>query len=272
MAQELDSCAPGEYDVDGFCTDDLELAETLNSIGAELEAESSQVENKAQDLGRRFQMGAPSDWTTMDDHIRTKRRTQRITMLITKVTATKAGKKMKPREFLSKINKYGCHCWTNPNTEGIGYRGLPLDSIDRTCSTLKSCHTCIALEYSNCDPVTTKYRAKITRKDGQVDIRCTNTLNAKKTNNGDCKRSLCECDKEFAERISEEWDNWDARNWNLEGMGVFERACRSPSVAGRVMSAGPPDQCCGSIYPSVKPFNSNSHQCVDSHVLPLNNL
>ena len=36
--------------------------------------------------------------------------------------------------------------------------------------------------------------------------------------------------KEFAERISEEWDNWDARNWNLEGMGVFERACRSAQV------------------------------------------
>ena len=46
------------------------FAAVLESIGAELEAESSQVENKAQDLGRRFQMGAPSDWTTMDDHIR----------------------------------------------------------------------------------------------------------------------------------------------------------------------------------------------------------
>ena len=60
-----------------------------------------------------------------------------------------------------------------PGTEAIGFKGQPVDEIDRSCKALKSCHTCIELEYSNCDPVTTKYRAKVQRQgDGTLQITC----------------------------------------------------------------------------------------------------
>ena len=72
----------------------------------------------------------------------------------------------------------GCHCWTKPNTENIGYKGQPLDGVDRACRTLHSCHTCINLDFQNCDPVTTKYRAKVVKNgDGTIDIQCSKYLN-----------------------------------------------------------------------------------------------
>merc|ERR1711915_1090403 len=108
------------------------------------------------------------------------------------------------------INGYGCHCWTKPNTENIGYKGQPLDGVDRACRTLHSCHTCINLDFQDCDPVTTKYRAKVVKNgDGTIDIQCTNTMNAKGTNNGECKRSLCECDKQFSDQVAADWQSTD---------------------------------------------------------------
>ena len=68
----------------------------------------------------------------------------------------------------------GCHCWTKPGTEDIGYKGKPLDSVDRACRTLKTCHTCIGLDFADCDPITTKYRAKVVKnhQTGGIDIQC----------------------------------------------------------------------------------------------------
>ena len=67
----------------------------------------------------------------------------------------------------------GCHCWTKPGTEWIGFKGNPLDPIDRSCKKLKSCHTCINMDFDDCDPITTKYRAKIQKgADGTLNIQC----------------------------------------------------------------------------------------------------
>ena len=99
-------------------------------------------------------------------------------------------------------------------------------------------------------------------------------MNKKKNNNGECKRSLCECDKQFAEQVAENWDSWDTKMWNLDSKNLFDKACKPPTanVNGRSMSSGPPDQCCGASYPDMKPFNTQSHTCTDSHILPLNSL
>ena len=140
---------------------------------------------------RRFPLPGSSE--DASNNLRTKKRTQRISFLIAQVdakqSATPGSKKLRPREFLQKVNGYGlyfvlliffflntisgCHCWTKPGTESIGYKGQPIDDIDRACKALKSCHTCIELDYNNCDPVTTKYRAKVSkRSDGTLDIQC----------------------------------------------------------------------------------------------------
>jgi hypothetical protein len=271
FAQDIDDgCGEGEIDLgNGICTDDESVASRIREIQAELAEDES--EDRASSLGRRFSMGQVDDFSN-SGNMRTKRRTQRLTLLMAKVEGQQRNVgKFRPREFMRRINGYGCHCWTKPNTENIGYKGQPLDGVDRACRTLHSCHTCINLDYNECDPVTTKYRAKVVKNgDGTIDIQCTNTMNAKGTNNGECKRSLCECDKQFSEQVAADWQTWDEGNWNLDGRGLFDAACVTNGA--RSMSAGPPDQCCGTSYPDMKPFSTDSHTCTDARITPINNL
>lgn len=278
IAQEFDdACGEGEIDLgNGFCTDDESIATTFREIQADLaevDAETFQPEtsNIAKNGVRRFSMGGVDDFANVDN-MRTKRRTQRLTLLMAKVEGQQTKTtKFRPREFMKKINGYGCHCWTKPNTENIGYKGQPLDGVDRACRTLHSCHTCINLDYQDCNPVTTKYRAKVVKNgDGTIDIQCTNTMNTKGTNNGECKRSLCECDKQFSEQVAADWGTWDEGNWNLDGRGLFDAACVTNGA--RSISAGPPDQCCGTSYPEMKPFSTESHTCTDARITPINNI
>jgi len=271
FAQDIDDgCGEGEIDLgNGICTDDESVASRIREIQAELAEDES--EDRASSLGRRFSMGQVDDFSN-SGNLRTKRRTQRLTLLMAKVEGQQRNVgKFRPREFMRRINGYGCHCWTKPNTENIGYKGQPLDGVDRACRTLHSCHTCINLDFNECDPVTTKYRAKVVKNgDGSIDIQCTNTMNAKGTNNGECKRSLCECDKQFSEQVAADWQSWDEGNWNLDGRGLFDAACVTNGA--RSMSAGPPDQCCGTSYPDMKPFSTDSHTCTDARITPINNL
>merc|ERR1712113_180176 len=266
-----EGCAAGEIDVgNGICTNDPTVALTLQNFINDNE------ETEPQRVTRRFPIGQATDsFKGPDENLRTKRRTQRLTLLMAKVSTTESGQNLRPRDFMRQINNYGCHCWTKPNTESIGYKGNPLDGIDRSCRTLKSCHTCINLQFENCDPVTTKYRAKVHKNsDGTIDIQCTNTINQKKNNNGECKRSLCECDKQFAEQVALSWHEWEDKKWKLDNKDLFDKACQATSsnVNGRLLNSGPPDQCCGSSYPDMKPFSTSSHTCQDSHILPKNNI
>lgn len=270
FADEFEPCAEGEMDLGfGLCTSDTSVAEEVGQYLTELQSDEEDV---TATYTRRFSIGSSSEFDQGDDlNLRTKRRTQRIALLTAKVSSTQEGKNLRPREFMRRINSYGCHCWTKPGTEHIGYKGVPLDGIDRSCRTLHSCHTCIELEYDRCDPVNTKYRAKIIRgENGEIAIQCTNTLNAKGTNNGDCKRSLCECDKQFSYQVAGAWNEWRDQNWSLDSKGLFDQACFNIAVS-RTQS-GPPNACCGSGYPDMKPFNTDTHQCVDAHVTPFNNL
>ena len=69
--------------------------------------------NNEQDLastfGRRFQIGQNDEFSSdsNDDIMRTKRRTQRLTLLMAKVQSTRSGERLRPREFLRQINNYG---------------------------------------------------------------------------------------------------------------------------------------------------------------------
>ena len=81
--------------------------------------------------------------------------------------------------------------------------------------------------FQGCDPVTTKYKAKLSRQEnGELEITCSNSLNKKGSNNGDCKRSLCECDKAFAENFANNFEEWDASNWKLEEKGEYDDKCK----------------------------------------------
>lgn len=269
-----ESCSVGEIDVEGLCVEASYAAQFANLL-QEADREEDQAASNSSINMRRFPLPGSSE--DASNNLRTKKRTQRISFLIAQVDAKQSAepgsKKLRPREFLQKVNGYGCHCWTKPGTESIGYKGQPIDDIDRACKALKSCHTCIELDYNNCDPVTTKYRAKVSkRSDGTLDIQCTNTMNKKGTNNGDCKRSLCECDKQFAAGVASSWKLWNAENWNLETNGLFDNACQTNGKDSRMISSGPPDQCCGTTYPDMKPYSSDSHTCsVDKRIMLINN-
>lgn len=273
FAQENDEgCSAGEIEVDGLCVEESYASEFANLLA---EADNEQPENNSMQM-RRFPL--PGSSVDASDNLRTKKRTQRISLLMAQVDAKQRADpkqpKLRPREFLQKINGYGCHCWTKPGTEAIGYKGQPLDNIDTACKTLKSCHTCIELDYNNCDPVTTKYRAKVSKQpDGTLDIQCTNTMNKKGTNNGHCKRSLCECDKQFAFNVAESWKDWSSQNWDLEQNGIFGATCVTNDKDSRMLSSGPPNKCCGTTYPDMKPYSSESHTCTaDKKVTVINNL
>lgn len=281
FAEELEPCEDGLVDMgNGICAE-AELAPEIRELVTEIEAEEAAANQTAGIQARRFQLGTPSNEVSLNsiDTLRTKRRTQRLTLLATKIQNSNRSNKLRPREFLKMMNSYGCHCWTKPGTEDIGYKGKPLDGVDRACRALKTCHTCIGLDYQKCDPITTKYRAKVVKTgDGGIDILCTNTMNNKGTNNGDCKRNLCECDKEFANQVSLSWGEWTDKHWQLEKQNLFDAACVSVGGGGntsgsRMVGGGKPDQCCGYSYPGMKPFNSESHECTDDKkILPKNNI
>merc|ERR1712227_315757 len=261
---DFEPCEEGTVDVgNGICAEP-DLVDFITEIENEIDNEEPAVPAIQ---ARRFQMGTTGTEAGLNsiDNLRTKRRTQRLTLLATKVQGTRSGSKLKPREFLKMMNSYGCHCWTKPNTEDIGYKGKPLDSVDRACRTLKTCHTCISIDYSNCDPITTKYRAKVIKTaNGGIDIQCMNQMNAKGTNNGHCKKNLCECDKQFAQQVADSWPEWTEKHWQLEKQKLFQQACVNPitSSGSRMVNApGKPDQCCGYSYPHMKPFNSETQEC-----------
>ena len=99
----MEPCAEGEFDVGGFCMDDAELAAEMGEIVADLEGDDE--DDNASKLGRRFQIGGPDSGSNAEDNMRTKRRTQRISLLMAKVQSQ--GQRIKPREFMRRINSYG---------------------------------------------------------------------------------------------------------------------------------------------------------------------
>ena len=101
-----DGCGEGEIDLgNGICTDDESVASSIREIQAELAQEDA--DDKAGQLGRRFSMGGVDDFSSADN-MRTKRRTQRLTLLMAKVEGQQRNVgKFRPREFMKKINGYG---------------------------------------------------------------------------------------------------------------------------------------------------------------------
>jgi hypothetical protein len=261
--------------VHDMCVDSADLAAELSEILDDSdEPATTEAPNK---LARKFPMGSEQSSSGLDSGLeRTKRRSQRMTLLIAKVLAgnqltDKDGSKIKSRDFIKRVNNYGCHCWPSLTKEHLTGYGNPLDEIDATCFSLKKCHKCVNILYpegenrpQGCDPVTTKYKAKLSRADDGLHITCSNVLNKKGNNNGDCKRSLCECDKAFANSFAQNFQEWSEDLWKLEEQGRYEETCVRTSRGSRTIGSGP-DSCCGN-FPDVKAYNSATHSCVDGVV------
>ena len=94
----------------GICAE-ASLAPVIQEYVTEIEAESEETVTPANGISaRRFQMGSTGNEVGMNsiDNLRTKRRTQRLTLLAAKVQASQRnGAKLRPREFLKMMNSYG---------------------------------------------------------------------------------------------------------------------------------------------------------------------
>ena len=99
-----EGCGAGELEVDGLCVEETYAAEFANLLA---EADNEEPDTSRVNM-RRFPMPGSSD---VSDNLRTKKRTQRISFLIAQVDAKQRADpnqpKLRPREFLQKINSYG---------------------------------------------------------------------------------------------------------------------------------------------------------------------
>ena len=79
---------------------------------------SNENEDENSGLFRRLTLSGDGENNGIE---RSKRRNQRITLIMAlcpsgrcqkKKSIENGGPKMKPREFMRRLNNYGCHCWT----------------------------------------------------------------------------------------------------------------------------------------------------------------
>lgn len=128
----------------------------------------------------------------------------------------------------SKLKLYGCHCGGGTRSDfdytasGIG---VPVDGIDSVCRDYANCLKCVDEAYDGKCARDTRYRLGINKKGGDPEPVCKNDL-------GSCRRSVCECDKQFAKNMAEISHQFELRNWFRGGFNR-ERKCkkkaRSPS-------------------------------------------
>jgi len=88
-----------------------------------------------------------------------------------------------------------------------------------------NCLKCVDEAYDGKCARDTRYRLGINKKGGDPEPVCKNDL-------GSCRRSVCECDKQFAKNMAEISHQFELRNWFRGGFNR-ERKCkkkaRSPS-------------------------------------------
>jgi len=151
---------------------------------------------------------------------------------------------------------YGCHCFflgDRPMSD-MG-KGAPVDALDSVCKQYKECLKCARDEHGEmCIGEFVRYGMRTPRND---EPSCTDDA-------GSCGRSLCECDKMFAQRHvatvdvfnNDYHDFWSTTDW----MDNKENVC-VPRGGG---SADP--QCCGAPDSFSVIYNANNHQCCDGEV------
>ena len=89
------------------------------------------------------------------------------------------------------------------------------------------------------------------------EINCSDNSNA-------CKKSTCECDAEFARKLSQTWidQRWNTFYWTHKKQQKdvatmdYENSCSS---SGNNNAAS--DACCGDSYPNRFPYSSINKSC-----------
>lgn len=188
---------------------------------------------------------------------------------------------------ITKYWTYGCWCFQMGDYPLRLGNGAPVDNVDKVCKRQKECYQCAKKDHahtiaSGCIPEETGYRfaAFYDKATGLPNVRCVNTP-------GTCKRSICECDRAFAERLPEASqgdDGWTGAHHAHYG-GFDSRS----NCLARVHTPGKGDhkvECCGEFpdrYPyrfakdgtgkqccKGKLFNQDTHSCCSDDVIRSN--
>lgn len=164
------------------------------------------------------------------------------------------------REFENRISKYGCHCFPQ-DTKAAGGPGRPVDSLDEECWSLSKCHKCVMIEFGG-DDIKTNLKDLDRFDHYKWDLLNDNSISCENEKN-EAKKALCQCDKHFAERMSNVWDDalpnsfyWKS-NWNERNNPTFDydNTC-VPSGVGVTA-----DSCCGTGFPNMEPYSSDTKDC-----------
>lgn len=149
---------------------------------------------------------------------------------------------------------YGCQCLIlgdRPMSD-MGH-GKPIDGLDVQCHKYKQCQKCVRKEFgSECIGEFVKYNWSV--KSRNKEAYCENAA-------GTCARALCECDLDFAKKLTEDLVSvfnpdyhlfYSTTGWNPE------ESCEKGSGSSRPECCGPDD---GPKYI----FNSLKKQCCADH-------
>lgn len=190
---------------------------------------------------------------------------------------------LQPDKDFDKFSRYACHCFPQGKNDisAKGY-GHPKDAIDRACFDFQQCYGCLAEEFEGMKSVMTTidgtktptdtcsgkdvgYGVILSKNGDQNVISCKNKV-------GSCRRSICECDKQLAERFANYYAVWDS---NFSQGFNRENECAAASGAGGGAGSYTGDdktlkgttECCGG--PGDFPYNRprRADQCCDGHVI-----
>jgi len=163
---------------------------------------------------------------------------------------------------------YGCHCAVAGPTDLLAGAGQPVDEIDSACKRHKECIQCALADFdqSTC-PWWKPYKmtAMVDDVTGEKHLVCQDRP-------GYCKRSLCECDAQFARDLYAQRKNYNRDNHHRYGSIDTDQACKANSYRGgnnkgkgQEKSVKGENKCCGD-YPKRMPFNTGKAQCCDGKV------
>lgn len=108
---------------------------------------------------------------------------------------------------------YGCNCflegnWGEMNSAG---HGTPIDPLDATCSSYKTCLAVVAANYGpNCKPENVNYRSNGASCGGDANT---------------CQRAVCECDAEFAAAHAKNVNFFKSEYYTLSYLGKEDQQC-----------------------------------------------
>lgn len=174
-----------------------------------------------------------------------------------------------PKEYFSRMQNYGCHCFPGQTRAAGGAGGAGVDEQDELCRQLARCHRCVSLEFDDIDVNKDGYKWEL---DGDNKIVC-------KDNNNAAKMALCQCDAKFSMDFGAMWDDstFNEYYWLAPGqikkfpnVDRFDYDDTCPQNDGAGDASGNVDACCGTGYPNMTPYNTAHKECCVSAGITFN--